>query len=83
LTILIVGESLLNDGTAMVLFEIFYQALNGRHYTVGSVASFFLAAAFGSVLLGMAFGLAAIRWMRTANRYACVLNPLYIYNNVY
>ena len=29
LTILIVGESLLNDGTAMVLFSLFYQSLNG------------------------------------------------------
>eukprot|EP00600_Ochromonadales_sp_CCMP1393_P001641 CAMPEP_0174982048 /NCGR_PEP_ID=MMETSP0004_2-20121128/16250_1 /TAXON_ID=420556 /ORGANISM="Ochromonas sp., Strain CCMP1393" /LENGTH=1017 /DNA_ID=CAMNT_0016233903 /DNA_START=17 /DNA_END=3070 /DNA_ORIENTATION=- len=68
LTILIVGESLLNDGTAMVLFEIFYNSLNGTRYTVPSITGFFLAAAFGSVLLGLACGLICVRWMRTANR---------------
>ena len=68
LTILIVGESLLNDGTAMVLFTIFYNSLNGRHYNVGSISFFFAAAAFGSVFLGLACGLLIVRWMRTAHR---------------
>lgn len=68
LTILIVGESLLNDGSAMVLFTIFYNAVNGQHWTVGSVAYFAFAAAVGSILLGVAFGLVTVRWLRTANR---------------
>jgi NhaP-type Na+/H+ or K+/H+ antiporter len=68
LTILIVGESLLNDGTAMVLFTIFYNSLNGRHYNVGSITEFFVAAALGSVVLGLIMGIAIIRWLRTAHR---------------
>ena len=68
LTILIVGESLLNDGTAMVLFIIFYESLNGRHYTAGSITAFFAAACLGSVFLGLGCGILIIRWLRTANR---------------
>lgn len=68
LTILIVGESLLNDGTAMVLFTVFYESLNGRQYNVGSVSYFFAAAAFGSVFLGLFCGFLIIRWLRTAHR---------------
>lgn len=45
LTLLSVGESLLNEGTAMVLFTIFYNALNGTKYTVVSVAEFMFNAA--------------------------------------
>jgi len=68
LTILIVGESLMNDGTAMVLFTIFYESLNGRLYTPASITYFFAAAAFGSVLLGLFCGFLMIRWLRTAHR---------------
>lgn len=68
LTILIVGESLLNDGSAMVLFTVFYNALNGTHYTAGSIIQFMFAAAIGSVLLGVGFGLVTVRWLRSANR---------------
>eukprot|EP01033_Poteriospumella_lacustris_P004262 gene4262-3041_t len=68
LTILIVGESLLNDGSAMVLFTLFFNSLNGTHYTAGSIISFFFSAAFGSVLLGIGFGLVTVRWLRSANR---------------
>jgi NhaP-type Na+/H+ or K+/H+ antiporter len=68
LTILIVGESLLNDGTAMVLFTIFYNSVNGRMYNVGSVFGFMFAAAFGSVALGIVIGLLTVRWLRSANR---------------
>ena len=68
LTILIVGESLLNDGTAMVLFAVFFNALNGTQYTVGSIIIFFLEAAIGSVVFGMAIGLITVRWLRSANR---------------
>eukprot|EP01039_Chlorochromonas_danica_P001214 gene1214-1324_t len=68
LTILIVGESLLNDGSAMVLFTIFYNSVNGRFYNVGSVFGFMFAAALGSVALGVVIGLLAVRWLRSANR---------------
>jgi NhaP-type Na+/H+ or K+/H+ antiporter len=51
-----------------VLFTIFYNALNGMRYSAGDVCLFFLAAAVGSVLLGLVIGVVALRWLRTANR---------------
>ncbi len=68
LTILIVGESLLNDGSAMVLFSIFYNALNGTKYTAADIVAFSFAAAIGSVVFGIFCGLLTVRWLRSANR---------------
>ncbi|KAJ1435051.1 Sodium/hydrogen exchanger family-domain-containing protein [Ochromonadaceae sp. CCMP2298] len=68
LTMIVVGESILNDGTAMVLFTVFNNAFNGKVYTPGSILSFFLAATLGSVTLGCTVGFVAVRWMRTHNR---------------
>jgi NhaP-type Na+/H+ or K+/H+ antiporter len=41
LTIVIVGESLANDGTAMILFSLFLQALQGEVFTPANLAIFF------------------------------------------
>ena len=68
LTMIIVGESLLNDGTAMVLFTVFFNLLNGQTYTGGGIIGFFVAACFGSVIVGGIIGLITVRWLRTANR---------------
>jgi NhaP-type Na+/H+ or K+/H+ antiporter len=68
LTILIVGESLLNDGSAMVLFTIFFNCLNGKTYTAGGVVGFAFAAALGSIVFGIFCGLVCVRWLRTAHR---------------
>jgi NhaP-type Na+/H+ or K+/H+ antiporter len=68
LTMIIVGESLLNDGTAMVLFTVFFNLLNGETYTGGGIILFFLEACIGSVVVGVLIGLAAVRWLRTAKR---------------
>ena len=89
LTILIIGESLMNDGTAMVyycliltslflkmysklifkvLFTLFYNMLHGDVYNFAGIVIFFLKMALGSPLLGMAFGILAVRWLRIVNR---------------
>lgn len=68
LTILIVGESLLNDGSAMILFTIFYNSVNGKLYTAGSIVSFVLTTVLGSLLLGAVIGMLTLRWLRSANR---------------
>ena len=61
LTILIEGESLLNDGTAVVLFQILLAALvEGRLGIIRGVWQFVLAVAGGAVL-GCAFGYAVSR----------------------
>ena len=68
LTILIVGESLMNDGTAMVLFTLFFNMLQGQTYTAGDILLFFIKAAVGSPLLGIIIGMMMVRWMKLANR---------------
>ncbi len=68
LTMIIVGESLLNDGAAMLLFDIFNNLLNGETYTAGSLIAEILASSIGSILVGIVFGLMTVRWLRTANR---------------
>lgn len=68
LTILIVGESLMNDGTAMVLFTLFFNMLQGKVYMWWEVVSFFIQAVVGSPLTGFLGGLLCILWMKNAHR---------------
>jgi NhaP-type Na+/H+ or K+/H+ antiporter len=63
---IIVGESILNDGTAMVLFTLFFNLLMGQVYTFGEIILFFLNACLGSVTVGAAIGYFTFRWLRTA-----------------
>ena len=68
LTITIIGESLMNDGTAMVLFMLFYNMMEGTTYDVLGVFYFFMSMSFGSVLLGVVMGLITVRMLRNLNR---------------
>ena len=68
LTILIVGESLMNDGTAMVMFTLFFNMLSGEVYTFPKVVAFFASAAVGSCALGIIVGFATLLWLRSASR---------------
>ena len=68
LTILIIGESLLNDGTAMVLFSLFFDMLKGEHYTGGDIVLFFLKMAVGSPLFGAVVGLVSVYVMSFLNK---------------
>lgn len=65
LTYLIVGEALLNDGVALVLFD----AVTTPDYsTPKEIAIYFIKVIFISPLLGIALGLGAIFILRVANR---------------
>jgi NhaP-type Na+/H+ or K+/H+ antiporter len=66
LTMIVVGESLLNDGTAMVLFAVFFDLLNGKTVTFGDAVGYIIASCVGSIAVGMAIGYIAVRWLRTA-----------------
>lgn len=68
LTILIVGESLMNDGTAMVLFSLYFNMLKGDSYTPGEVILFFFKMAIGSPIFGMCSGLVSIYWISLLNK---------------
>eukprot|EP00602_Paraphysomonas_sp_CaronLab_P003317 CAMPEP_0185020046 /NCGR_PEP_ID=MMETSP1103-20130426/2634_1 /TAXON_ID=36769 /ORGANISM="Paraphysomonas bandaiensis, Strain Caron Lab Isolate" /LENGTH=750 /DNA_ID=CAMNT_0027550689 /DNA_START=247 /DNA_END=2499 /DNA_ORIENTATION=- len=68
LTILIIGESLLNDGTAMVLFSLFFDMCKGEEYGAGGIVLYFLKMAVGSPLFGATIGLASVYCMSKANK---------------
>jgi NhaP-type Na+/H+ or K+/H+ antiporter len=70
LTILIIGESLMNDGTAMVLFTLYYNIMKGEKYSVGDILLFFMEEVLGAPLLGMALGLVAVYCLSKVNRLA-------------
>ena len=56
LATLIEGESLLNDGTAMVVFLVLFDIVEGKELEVGEVIGRFFRLAFGGILLGILGG---------------------------
>mmetsp|Transcript_34381 Transcript_34381/g.106750 ORF Transcript_34381/g.106750 Transcript_34381/m.106750 type:complete len:880 (-) Transcript_34381:66-2705(-) len=70
LTMVISGESLLNDGTAIVLFELMLKILLGGSITAGFTVLFIIRMALISVVLGVALafaGLTIISWCAESN----------------
>lgn len=53
LSMLITGESLMNDGTAYVLFSLYFNIMEGEKYTMMEIIKFFIKNAICSPLLGM------------------------------
>lgn len=68
LTILIVGESLLNDGAAMITFDIFLKMLTGEEPTTFELIKSSVNATVGSAFFGVICGLVMVYWMRSADR---------------
>ena len=68
LTILIIGESLMNDGTAMVLFTLYLNIMKGDSYSFSEVILFFVEETLGAPLVGVAFGLLAVYCLSKVNR---------------
>jgi NhaP-type Na+/H+ or K+/H+ antiporter len=62
---LIEGESLLNDGTAIVLFMVFFLSITGQS-SEGSPVFEFFRVAFGGLLLGVLIGYLIIYWIKNA-----------------
>lgn len=61
LSVLVEGESLLNDGTAAALFQIMLAAVIGGHLSVARGAGMFVLEVGGGAVLGFACGYAASR----------------------
>jgi NhaP-type Na+/H+ or K+/H+ antiporter len=70
LTMLIVGEALLNDGSALVLFNMYYLALKGFEAALdpGNVIAYFLKVIFVSPIFGMLMGGVTVGGISIANR---------------
>lgn len=60
---LIEGESLLNDGTAIVLFMVFFLGLSGQSSDANGFVEFFRVA-FGGIGVGLFIGWIILRWLK-------------------
>lgn len=60
---LIEGESLLNDGTAIVIFMVFFLGLTGQAADTHPIVEFFRVAV-GGTLIGIIIGAVTIMWVR-------------------
>ena len=66
----IAGESLFNDGVAVVIFVVILDIAAGHNEpTVGSIAVLFLVEAVGGALFGLATGYGAYRLLKTVDNY--------------
>ncbi|XP_042501434.1 sodium/hydrogen exchanger 8-like [Macadamia integrifolia] len=63
LSTIIEGESLMNDGTAIVVYQLFYQMVLGRSFNVGDIIKFLTQVSLGAVGIGLAFGIASVFWL--------------------
>lgn len=64
LTTVINGESLLNDGVAYVLFEVFLQWVEGSDMVASSIVKFVFKASLGGPALGIGFALLTMIWLQ-------------------
>jgi NhaP-type Na+/H+ or K+/H+ antiporter len=60
LTMVIAGESLMNDGIAIVAFTLFKNLLHGQSYDFWGVVEFFFQVALGGPAVGLAFGIVTL-----------------------
>jgi len=60
---LIEGESLLNDGTAIVIFMVIFMSLTGNAIEGSPIIEFFRVS-FGGIAIGLALGWIVIRWVK-------------------
>ncbi|KAM0849196.1 hypothetical protein ACQ4PT_053881 [Festuca glaucescens] len=63
LSTVIEGESLMNDGTAIVVYQLFYRMVLGSTFDAGSIIKFLSEVSLGAVALGLAFGIASVLWL--------------------
>ena len=62
------GESLVNDGTAIVVFTLFFEISKGEHKTSLDVFLMFLTQPLGALLVGVIAGQLVIFWLKSIFR---------------
>ncbi|MCL7031164.1 hypothetical protein MKW94_005020 [Papaver nudicaule] len=60
---IIEGESLINDGTTIVLYQLFYRMVLGENFGTGDIVKYVTQVSFGAVGVGLAFGVASVLWL--------------------
>ncbi|KAB1216544.1 Sodium/hydrogen exchanger 7 [Morella rubra] len=63
LSTIIEGESLMNDGTAIVVYQLFFQMVLGKSYSWAAIIKFLTQVALGAVGIGLAFGILSVLWL--------------------
>lgn len=63
LNTIIEGESLMNDGTAIVVYQLFYRMVLGWSFDWSGVVKFLTKVSVGAVGIGLAFGIASVLWL--------------------
>nr|ACN66494.1 salt overly sensitive 1B [Chenopodium quinoa] len=63
LSTIIEGESLMNDGTAIVVYQLFLKMILGRTFNWASILKYLVQVTFGAVGFGIAFGIASVLWL--------------------
>ncbi|XP_078171756.1 sodium proton exchanger, putative (NHX7) (SOS1) [Carex rostrata] len=63
LSTIIEGESLMNDGTAIVVYQLFYKMVLGQSFSVGDIIKFLSQVTLGAVAMGLAFGIVSVLWL--------------------
>ncbi|KAF3611467.1 hypothetical protein DY000_02045320 [Brassica cretica] len=64
MTTIIDGESLMNDGVSIVIFQLFLKMVMGSTSDWGFIIKFLAQNSFGAVGIGVAFGIASVFWLR-------------------
>ena len=68
LATMIEGESLLNDGTAMVVFLVMLEFAEDKHLTASEIIGKFCRLALGGPLVGLIFGVILTTWLSYINK---------------
>ncbi|KAG6396802.1 hypothetical protein SASPL_142959 [Salvia splendens] len=63
LSTIIEGESLMNDGTAIVVYQLFYRMVLGWDFNWGGLVKFLSQVSLGAVAMGLGFGIASVLWL--------------------
>ncbi|KAJ6351115.1 hypothetical protein OIU78_007111 [Salix suchowensis] len=53
----------MNDGTAIVVYQLFYRMVLGESFTSGAIIKFLTQVSLGAVGIGIAFGIASVLWL--------------------
>ncbi|PNY10637.1 sodium/hydrogen exchanger 7-like protein [Trifolium pratense] len=64
LSTIIEGESLMNDGVAIVVYTLFYRMVLGETFNWVAIIKFLAQVSLGAVGIGIAFGIASVLWLR-------------------